>query len=42
MISRTHMRVEHTLAGSLPAVAALSLVRYDTSGVYALKHTHAY
>jgi len=37
--SGAHMRVEHTRAGSRPAGTALSLTSYDSTGVYALKHT---
>jgi hypothetical protein len=33
----THMRVENSLAGPRPTVTVLSLMRYETEGVYALK-----
>ena len=39
MILSTHTCVKHTLAGSRTAVAALSLARYDSNSLHALKHT---
>jgi hypothetical protein len=40
MLSSTHMRIEHPLAGPHFAVVALSPTRFD-DGVHALKRTHA-